>query len=211
MPILRPGPDPENRRRVRGVGLAVLVATALAVGACSNDGEDAAPTAEATMPERTTTDPASVVERSTTTTTPPTPEEEVEAAYLEIMDAYFRRLERPNPDDPSIAVNHSGSSAVDVAEILTTLSDAGQVARFSDDGPPTPKVERTEMLAVDRARLRSCIVDPTVLADRETGEVLNDAVSSRLVEAVLLRSGGAWKLDSLSVLERWADDRGCNR
>lgn len=200
-----------RRRRIRflvaTVGALVLLVFA---PACSND--DPTPTADATAPDpppSTTATPTS--QPVTTTTAPPTPEQEASAAYLEITARHFRLLENPDSNDPSIAADHSGSNRRAIEEEMRTLAAAGQFVRYPDGEAPIPDVEVTEVEPGSRATLSVCLVDDSQVVDRATEEVVNDVVSSRLGDAVLIRADGAWRLDSQTLRERWADGKGCQR
>ena len=200
-----------RRRRIRflvaTVGALVLLVFA---PACSND--DPTPTADATAPDpppSATATPTS--QPATTTTAPPTPEQEASAAYLEITQAHFQRLLRPDPKDPTIVANHSGVSLKTVVSELRTLAEADQYARYGKQGPPVPDIESAVLGGDGTVELRTCLVDGAQLVDRATGKVVNDEVSSRLGTAVMRRTDGTWRLDSLTLVKEWPDGDGCKQ
>ncbi|MGI8711418.1 MAG: hypothetical protein ACR2LA_10545, partial [Acidimicrobiales bacterium] len=105
--------------------VALVLGLALLAGCGGSDEPSpaAGPTTSTTADTTSTTvDPTSTTQAPSTasstslppatvpTTAAPDPEAEVKAAYLQIMDAYFRRLQHPDPADPEIAANHTGAS-----------------------------------------------------------------------------------------------------
>lgn len=207
----RPGTS-IRRRRLRTAAVASLLLTVLVAGPACSDDEPDAPTAGDTLPDPTTTDPEpTTADPTTTTTTPPTPEEEVEAAYLDITKTYFRRLENPDPADPSIARNHTGDSKRIIEAELDQLSMAGQIGRFPTGAAPKPSIISVELTGADEAVLQLCLVDDTQIVETVGQKVVNDDVSSRLVKTSLVRQHARWKVESLYLLKRWEDGNGCDR
>lgn len=202
-----------RRSRLLPAALAPVVAVLLIAPACTKD-DSPNPTADAPGPTPSTTAaPATepTTDATTTTTAPPTPEQEVEAAYLEIVDRYYRRFEKPDPNDSSIAENHSGENQRITTDELTKVATAGQIARFPRGTPPVPTVLSVELMGENTALLRICLVDDTQIVEVSTMRVVNDVVSSRLIDTTLIRSDGRWKADSLRLVQRWEDGKGCKR
>lgn len=209
-PHALPSRAPRRRPRLRAVLVApLLLIFAVAGPACSDD-EPESPTAGDTLPDTTTTEPAPTT-TAPTTTTPPTPEEEVKAAYLDIIESSFRRLEDPTLDDPTVEQNHIGSNRDTVLAELKSVIESEQVAKFPGSKAPAPEIISLELESPERATVRSCLIDNTQLIDEASGDVVNDVVSSNLEDATLVKTNGTWKLQLLTLVERWEDGEGCLR
>lgn len=164
------------------------------------------------MPSTATTEPGTTTEpEATTTTAEPTVEQQVEAAYLAIMAKYFDRLTQPDPNEPSIEVNHTGLSREQVREELKRYRESGQAARLVDGVAPVPSVESVEVEA-GLATLSVCIIDNVQLVNLDSGETVDSDVVSKQFTATLVRQpGGAWALESQERSGRWDDGEGCQR
>lgn len=191
------------------VALAAALLLAPAAVGCSSDGPDGPSATVATTPTTeagTTTEP-----EATTTTAAPTVEEQVEAAYLDIMATYFRRLTRPDRDDPTIDRNHTGASRDQVRAELQRYRDSNQAARLADGRAPVPEIESVAV-AGGSAVLQVCIVDDVQLIDLSTDKTVDDDVVSKQFKSTLKRvDAGAWKLESQERIGRWEDGDGCTR
>jgi hypothetical protein len=194
----RPG-----RRPRLAAALAVAATVALAAPACTDDDASAATTTTLQPPPLTTAPP-------TTDHPEPTEEEEVEAAYLAIMERYYERHLDPDPDDPSISNDHEGEHRTVLVARLRELNEEGQSARFTADGPPVPTVTAVEIDG-ETARVMNCLVDDALVVDSATGEVVIDSVGSYQLETVLSRTGDHWRISEQLVDEHWFDGRGCSR
>ena len=187
--------------------LALLVVLPLA--ACGGDDDPSAgPTADDTVVSTTsTTDPDPT---TSTATADPTPEQEVEAAYLEIVRSYYERLQDPDPDDPSISEAHTGASLAQVTNHNQEMLAAGQRERFTERGVPTPDVRNVTLEGDAIARIDNCYVDDVIVYVAATGAVVDDSASSLLVESVLVLEDGRWKLSEQLVIETTPGAEGCS-
>ncbi len=204
--------QPRRWPRLRTVLVPPLLLTLALAGAACSDDKPESPTAGDTLPDTTTTEPApTTTGPTTTTTTPPTPEEEVEAAYLDIVESYFRRLENPNPDDPTIAENHTGASL----EVTRTRNEealrSGQIDRFPSGSPPVPEILEVQLQGATLAVIEICLVDDVQVIERASGTVVNDEVATSLIEATLVLEESQWKVSEQNRLQRWPDAEGCDR
>lgn len=201
--------------------MTFLAAVSLAAAGCSG-GSDAAPTTSASTPRRTTTTTTSTTTAAPTTTAKPTTtgppatvpslstEEEAKAAYLKIIDRFYRRLQKPNSSDSSIAQNHTGPSLRQVKERVGELLRTGAVDSFTSRGLPRPHVISVRKQA-ETVIINNCIVDDVVVRNKTTGKVINNEVDSVLLDSELVREGGHWKLRDQVALKSWKDANGCDR
>jgi hypothetical protein len=191
-----------------------LLAVALFLVACGSEGDDGgaiagggpgatSSTVETTVVTTTTTVPA------TTTTAAPTPEEEALAAYQNYWRAVDEAFSPPRaqPDLPALRQFATGEVLDIVGQVELAVSE-DFVFRIPDGGQ---YVHRAEVLAVDgdTATIRDCTIDDTVKEVASTGEVLDDAVSTRLYIAMMVREGGQWKLGVLNQETTWEGVDGC--
>jgi hypothetical protein len=179
------------------------VVTAVLTGCSSADPD---PRDDVAKTSTTTTHPS----RSTTTAATSV-EEEVETEYLEIMDAYYRRLQDPDPDDPTIEQFHTGASLKQVLERNADRKRQGLVSRFASNGVPVPRIELVTVATATSSSVTNCVVDDVQLVDAASGQVKDDSVASYAIRSDLALEGGRWKLEDQVVLERWPDSKGCTR
>lgn len=176
-------------------GAALLV---LATG-CSDDGE--------ALPGTTTTTRA---ETTTTTSTPQRPvEEEIVERYEAFWDARFRANQPPpNPDHSDLREYATGRQLEQVIGETTSNLEARLAIRRPSDGQRRSRVE-VRSVENDTATLQECAVDDGVIYQYETGAVVNDAVETHNVEAMMRRVDGKWKVEGVRLLQRWEGVAGC--
>ncbi len=190
-------------RSLPGVPIRMWSVTAalvlvLAAAGCSNDGE--------ALPGTTTT-----TRPTTTTTTEPeqTAEEEAVERYLAFWDARFEANTEPvNPDDPALRQYADEGQLAQAVLETTQRRDQGLALRAADD----PVAEhRVKVVRVDgkTATLQDCVTDDDVVYRVATGEVVNDRVGTRNVEATMRRIDGVWKLVHTRVMQTWEGVAGC--
>lgn len=203
------------------IAVAVVGACLLAVvlSACGGS-ETTAPTeADRAIRSTPTVDPAttkSTVSTTSTTSSPPatTPvkgqeEEEVKAAFLATVDAYYRRLEAPDPNASDLPKRYGKDSLKVVKAELQQLSRDGEHAEPTTRGVPVPVIESVTLQSkVSTAEITFCLVDDVRIVD-SSGGVINDDVSSRRGKATLTRSSDHWIIESQSLVQRWPDGKGC--
>lgn len=170
------------------------------VAACAS--EDAPTTADAASSSSSTT---------TATSAPPTTVDE-EAAILTAVDGYWKTIrDSSNPADPS----HPGFDRYFTGEALehskSVTSDRlsqGHAVRLPHDSAyrHSPQIV---VLETDRAEVRDCAVDDSVLFDVETGQILNDDVVTFDWSLVLRRVNSSWRVSSASVIAQWEGATSC--
>jgi hypothetical protein len=202
---------PGAPQRARGAA-TLLVAFALALTGCSDDGEDAAPESTTATARRST------VESSSTTATPGSTgtsqpsgsvEEQIASRYVAFWEARFAANQNPpNPDDPRLAEYASGEQLQNVVSETRARRDDGLALRAPD---PSVTSHNVQVISVEgeSAELQDCFVNDGVLYNAATGEIVDDSVVTRSVSAVLVIEGGVWKLARASVIQEWEGVAGC--
>ncbi|HRW42149.1 MAG TPA: hypothetical protein P5193_11430, partial [Microthrixaceae bacterium] len=61
----------------------------------------------------------------------------------------------------------------------------------------------------DRAVVQECVVDDGLVVSRDTGEVVDDSVSTHNVQAEMLRVDGVWKVSEARLLQQFEGVAGC--
>lgn len=191
-------------RRARSTALAL----ALALAGCGSAGDDGQPAGETTTTaaEATTT----TAPPETTTTAAPTPEEQVLAAYHAYWAAVDEAFGPPQvrPDLPALRQHATGEVLAGIVEAAESLKAEGGIFRIPENGQ---YVHRAEIVSIDgeTATVRDCNIDDTVEENATTGEVLDDAVSTRLYIGMLVREDGQWKVAVLNREMTWEGVAGC--
>ena len=182
------------RQRTAGAALVLVVLA----GACSDDGE---PIAEPTTTSRP----------STTTSTEPAAEDEVVDRYLAFWEARREANTAPvNPDHPALP-EYAAEAQLDQVVLETTQRrDQGLALRAAADPVGEHRVDVVELDA-DTATLQDCATDDDVVYRVATGEVVDDAVATRNVEATMRLVEGEWKLVRTRVVQTWEGVAGCAR
>ncbi len=190
-------------RTVRSI--VAMVPLLLAAAACASDQSAPPPAASAVTdpPTTTTTEPA-----TTTTAAPKTVEDEVAAAYRVAVDAFFEAFADPAKDSPALAEHWTGEGLSYLEGKLREARQQGRIADAASDAPTVTVVRVT--VAGSTASLSSCIVDPTVMLDRSTDEVVNDRVTSTLYLSAL-EHGESWQVSEVALIQQWDDGKGCER
>lgn len=188
---------PQNRWLTLGTSLVIIVLLGAACdsgddGAAGGAGADADPTT--TAPETTTT-----TLPETTTTAAPTPEEEVLAAYAGYWAAVDDVFGPPvvTPDLPALPMHATGEVLEGVITNAERTRDRNEVYRVPEDGLYS---HQATVLSIEEstAIVRDCNVDDTVVIDTVSGDVLDDAVVTKLYIAMLVEEEGQWKVASLT-------------
>jgi hypothetical protein len=197
--------SPLRRRTAHGVLVLVVL------GACSDSGDG--PTTSAT----TTTAPAlsTSADRTTTSTevtTTTAPDDEAEEAVLDAYQGYFDAILAAN--DPPDQF-HPALRQFATGEAFQSVFEAAQGNRLAERALRLPENSRTEHRAEvisiegEQATVRDCAVDDGLVVSIETGEVLNDEVTTRLVTGTLVMDEGQWKVSNTSVEQSWEGVAGC--
>jgi hypothetical protein len=181
----------------RVAALACAVATLALAAACGggNDEPD-----QDSRRSTTTTAPA-----DPTTTTPPTttltPEEEVEAVYLELVEAVYRLVTtRPDPDDPALA--RLATEPV-LGRMRDSLSTAQAEHHIVQPGPRSShRIMSVVVEQPDRAVLRDCSVGNDTTVDQDDGRIVDEGLTTRVLEATLVSIDGQWLVSSIATVVR---------
>lgn len=203
--------SPAGSRRARGA-VILLVAFALALIGCSDDGEDAAPESTTTTARRSTVESSSTTAPpGSTGTSQPTGsvEERIAARYVAFWEARLAANQNPpNPDDPRLAEYASGDQLQNVVSETRSRRDDGLALRAPD---PSATSHNVNVISVEgeSAELQDCFVNDGVLYNATTGEIVDDAVVTRSVSAVMVLEGGVWKLARATVIQEWEGVAGC--
>lgn len=182
-------------------------AVALALAACGgDDGQSAADLTTSTTAEETT----STAPPETTTTAAPTPEEEVLAAYQAYWAAVDEAFGPPQarPDLPGLRQYATGEALQGTIRNAEKALREDYVFQAPENGQYT---RRAQVVAMDgqTATVRDCTIDDTVQSRASTGEVMDDAVSTRLFISMLVREEGQWKVATVNREDAWDGVAGC--
>ncbi len=200
----------KNSRRRLSIALVVV---ALLGASCDGDDADEAvgtdigadrPTT--TVPETTTTAPPA----TTTTTAAPTPEEEILAAhagYWAAVDEAFS-LPQVQPDLPALSRYATGEALERVRQSADETLQANEAYRVPEGGLYE---HRAQVVSAEgtTATVRDCNIDDTVVVDTDSGDVVDDAVSTRLYISMLMQEGGQWKVALVNRESTWDGVAGC--
>lgn len=186
--------------------LALALAMGLAACGSSDDEQNAAGETTSTTVEETT----STAPPETTTTVAPTPEEELLAAYAAHWRAVRDAFDPPvaEPDLPALRRYTTG-------EVLRYAIENAEKAVQDNEAYVVPDDDasnhRVEVLSIDggTATVRDCTVDKTVVINTVSGEVVDDAVSTRLYIGMLVKEDGEWKTAVLRREADWEGVAGC--
>jgi hypothetical protein len=201
-------PAPEPRRYRTALFLAPIVVAAAVVGAafsCTRGGGPATDASLSTAPSIT-----SAPLGGATPTAPPVTEQQWTTEQRQVLAAYdeFRENFRSATRDPA-----RGDRVL--AERTTGVqlrADQGEIARLRSMGfatrPALDSLNRTEAVSVSFDELGAtaveCILDNDVIFRVVDGSVVNDATSTRKVEARLVRVDGVWRVGGNAEKQKWA-------
>lgn len=196
--------------RARGLNLArhhrrqvvtSLVVMALLGVTCDRggDGEAVGAGPDAEMITTTTARPTTTTLPVTTNTAAPTPEEDVLAAYLDYWDAVDEAFSLPQVDPDSAALSQyaTGEALDRVRQNADDALQASEAYRIPEGGLYEHRAV-VVFLEEDSATVRDCNIDDTVAVDTSSGEVVDDAVSTRLYISMLVQEAGQWKVAAVN-------------
>lgn len=187
---------PQGRIRIWSATGAVLLA--MAATGCSDNGGALSGTTTTALPRSTTTTAA---ER--------TVEEEVTDQYLAFWEARREANSEPvNPDHPGLREHAADDQLEQVVLETSQRRDQGLAIRPADDAVSE---HRVKVVAVDgdTATVQDCMTDDDVVYRVATGEVVNDDVATRNIEATMRQIEGVWKLVHTRVVQTWEGVVGC--
>lgn len=203
----------------RAVISALCVALVLALAGCSDDDSDTAASSTTAADRTSTTALTSSTSRDTTTTTTEatpvitapgtTAEQEVIDRYVGYWNARFNaNAGVPNPDDPALRDFATGRQLD--AVVAETQSNLDSGVAFERAAEPH-NIQRVTVVEIDgdRAVVQECVVDDGLVVSRDTGEVVDDSVSTHNVQAEMLRVDGVWKVSEARLLQQFEGVAGC--
>lgn len=203
----------------RAVISALCIALVLALAGCSDDDSDTAASSTTAADRTSTTASTSSTSRDTTTTTTEatpvttapgtTAEQEVIDRYVGYWNARFNaNAGVPNPDDPALRDFATGRQLDAVVAETQSNLDAG--VAFERAAEPH-NIQRVTVVEIDgdRAVVQECVVDDGLVVSRDTGEVVDDSVSTHNVQAEMLRVDGVWKVSEARLLQQFEGVAGC--
>ncbi|MGB3053834.1 MAG: hypothetical protein WBB52_03200 [Acidimicrobiales bacterium] len=203
----------------RAVISALCVALVLALAGCSDDDSDTASSSTTAADRTSTTASTSSTSRDTTTTTTEatpvttapgtTAEQEVIDRYVGYWNARFNaNAGVPNPDDPALRDFATGRQLDAVVAETQSNLDAGVAFERATEPHNIQRVTVVEIDG-DRAVVQECVVDDGLVVSRDTGEVVDDSVSTHNVQAEMLRVDGVWKVSEARLLQQFEGVAGC--
>lgn len=216
-----------RRHRWTQLWAVVLLVGVLAVGCAGGDDrtDPAPPTSSA--PEgsdsstRPTTGLTSTTSSSTTSTTSSPPETSdptgADSAEQEVIDRYLgywaARLEAnsgvPDPAHPGLAEFATGAQLEAAMSEAQSNLEAGLAYRQRED---PAAIQRVEVVSIegDVAVVQECYVDDGLVVRQDTGEVVDDDISTHNVRGDLVREdGGPWRVSAVRAIQVWEGVAGC--
>jgi hypothetical protein len=187
---------PQRRRRTVA-GLLVLVVISRAPS-CGDDDSDPAAPQPSSDPTTTTTEP-------TTTTLDELDQnfEAAKAAYLAYRQAYRRAAAEPvMPHLPEVQTLMTGVQQTQITANLEGMQARGEAARL-----PENSLEHHEVLSASSepdgsVRLRACSINDAVVYDVASGAVLDDRVTTSILDVTMVQEGGAWKVADSIITDK---------
>lgn len=179
---------------------AVALLFSVLVACSTGDGGNAAPTT-------TTRDESEAT--STTTASAGTVEDEIVARYRAFWEARFEAGQEPvNPDHPGLREYASGAQLENVIEETRERQEKGLAFRWPENSVSERGVRVLERDS-EEAKLYDCAINDGVVYRIDTGEVIDDSVVTRSVEATMRLVDGEWKLAEALVVQEWEGVAGC--
>jgi len=177
-----------------------LASTLLLFAACSDDSSPTvAPTSSSTA----------VTTAASTTPTTADPAAEIVARYTQFWEARFEANRDPvNPADPRLAQLATGAQLDNVLAETRQRRDQGLAVRRPEPSASTNRVKVVEIVG-DNATLQDCATNDGIIYRVASGQVLDEGVVTRSVEATMLRIDGVWRLADTHVLQEWKGVAGC--
>ena len=129
------------------------------------------------------------------------------AAYWAAVDEAFL-LPQVQPDFPAFDRYATGEALVTVRQNAEETLQANEAYRIPEG---SIYEHRAEVVSMDdtTATVRDCNLDDTVAVDTQSGEVVDDAVSTRLYISMLVREAGQWKVAVVTQESSWDGIAGC--
>lgn len=135
-------------------------------------------------------------------------EEEIAARYKGYWEARFAANSPPDPDDPALREYATGEQLAHVVRETQENLDDGLAFRRAEAPADFQRVEVIE-LSGDAAVVQECVVSDAVVYHRDTGEVVDDSVSTYNVRGDMRLVDGEWRLARATAVQRWDGVAGC--
>lgn len=190
--------------------------------ACNGDDEPVA--ASTTEADSTTTTSTRRSTASSTTSPAPTATSTTStsgtgganAAEQEVIDRYVGYWDArtaantgvPNPAAPVLAEFATGEQLRAVVAETQSNLDGGLAFRQADQ-PSNFRQVRVVSIEGDAAVVQECVVDDGLVIRRDTGEIVNDSVTTQSVRGEMRRVDGVWRLAAATVIQFWEGVGGC--
>ena len=177
--------------------LAACVPLAAACGGASGSEERSATT--------TTEAPSTTEPPATTTSLDPQAQAlaDAEAAYLAYEEASNVAATDPvNPQHPELQALITGDQRLHSNSELGGFLADGEAARPAEPSQYNVDVQAATPQSDGSVLLHVCRVDDSVIYKVATGEVVNDDVVTKTVDALMVTENGAWKVSSTTVIAR---------
>ena len=189
----------------------VLTAAVLVAPACSDDDGGAIPTTSTTTRRTTSTTSRDVTSSTPTTAASDPVEQEITARYTAFWDARFEANENPvNPDHPGLREYATGAQLDNVLRETTRNRDEGLAFRRPANSVYERRVRVVRVeAAAGTAVLQDCVTNDGIVYRVASGEVIDDSVGTRSLEAQMRLVDGEWRLESTRVLQEWEGVAGC--
>lgn len=211
-PEMAPKRRSDGLRTRRSAVVAAAISVLLVAGCSSSGDTDDATT---TVPESSSTTPSSSTSSttssssSTTTSAPEDDEQAIVDQYLGFWDARFEANSEPvNPDLPALADFATGAQLDNVIAETQRRKDSGLAVRLPDNSVGERRV-KVASVEGEEALLLDCATNDTVLYRVDTGEVIDDSVATRSIEATMRLVDGKWRLAGTRELQKWEGVAGC--
>lgn len=206
----REGRCADGSRPSRSAVALALVAVVFLAPACSGDDDDGAIPTTSSSRRTTSSSGASTSTSSTDTTTAGTAvEQEIQTRYTAFWEARFQANQAPpNPTHPGLREYATGAQLENVISETTRNRDEGLAFRRPEDSVYERRV-RVVSVDGDTARLQDCVTNDGIVYRVASGEVIDDSVNTRSLEAVMRLVDGEWRLETTRVLQEWKGVAGC--
>jgi hypothetical protein len=210
-PEMAPKQRSDGLRTRRNAVVAAAISVLLVAG-CSSSGDDDNTTTTIRESSSTTTPSSTSSTTSSSSSTTIAPEDDEQAIvdqYLGFWEARFEANSEPvNPDLPALADFATGAQLDNVIAETQRRKDSGLAVRLPDDSVGERRV-KVASVEGDEALLLDCATNDTVLYRVDTGEVIDDSVATRSIEATMRLVDGKWRLAGTRELQKWEGVAGC--
>lgn len=160
-------------------------------------------------PSSTTSIVATVPSTAMPTSTTADPAVEIVARYKQFWEVRFEVNRTPvNPVDPRLAQFATGKQLDNVVTETRQRLNQGLAVRRPEPSASKNRVKVVQV-AGDTASLQDCATNDGIVYRVATGQVLDDGVVTRSVEATMRRVDGVWRLADSRVVQEWKGVAGC--